>query len=251
MNTTFKQMVEAMAVVNLRIPEEMKRKLAGIAKATGASQTEVVKSAVAEKLTIHEVARAESSTNIPSWVPEGKHVALVRGAIAAVGDSVAEVVSIALTKFPDEAIHVTRKGKPIKAVHYAFLAQTDLKCWKYVTVDQQSYPVIPVTIIGTKKIVAGSSPDTAASLTLVSPQIVDAAGLRPSAEETVATAAGSVKMNTYNAAIELPVGRYNAVVASSEIPRTLPFQILLGRNILDLVDLYALGKSKVICVKDP
>jgi predicted aspartyl protease len=251
MTIKFTRKAEAMAVVNLRIPEEMKRKLAGIAKATGASQTEMVKSAVAEKLTIHEVARAESSTNIPSWVPEGKYVALVRGAVAAVGDSVAEVVSVALTKFPDDAIHAARKGKSIKAVHYAFLAHAEMKCWKYVTVDQQSYPVIPTTIIGTKKMVAASSPDTAASLTLVSSQIVDGAGLRPAAEETVATAAGMVKMKTFNAAIELPVGRYDAVVASSEIPKTLPFQILLGRNILDLVDLYALGKSKVICVKDP
>lgn len=240
-----------MAVVNFRIPEEMKRKLAGVAKATGASQTEMVKSAVAEKLTIHEVARAESSANIPSWIPEGKYVALVRGAVAAVGDSVAEVVSAALTKFPDEAIHVARKGKSIKAFHYAFLAQTEMKCWKYVTVDQQSYPVIPATVIGTKKMVAASAPDTAASLTLVSPQIVDGAGLRPAAEEAVVTAAGMVKMNTFNATIELPVGCYDAVVASSQIPKTLPFQILLGRNILDLVDLYALGKSKVICVKDP
>jgi len=68
--------------------------------------------------------------------------------------------------------------------------------------------------------------------------------LWPAAEETVATAAGMAKMNTFNAPIELPVGRYNAVVASSEIPKTLPFQILLGRNILDLVDLYTLGKAK-------
>jgi hypothetical protein len=251
MTIRFTRKAGAMAVVNLRIPEEMKRKLAGIAKATGTSQTEMVKSAVAEKLTIHEVARAESSTNIPSWVPEGKYVALVRGAVAAVGGSVAEVVSAALTKFPDDPIHVTRKGKSIRTVHYAFLAQAEMKCWKYVTVDQQSYPVIPTTIIGTKKMAAASSPDTAASLTLVSSQIVDGAGLLPAAEETVATAAGMVKMDTFNAAIELPIGRYDAVVASLEIPPTLPFQILLGRNILDLVDLYALGKSKVICVKDP
>ena len=251
MHINFRRVVEAMAVVNLRIPEEMKRKLAGIAKATGASQTEMVKSAVAEKLTIHEVARAESNRSIPRWVPEGKYVALVRGAVAAVGDSVAEVVSAALAKFPDDPIHVARKGKSIRAVHYAFLAQAEMKCWKYVTVDQESYPVIPTTIIGTKKMVAASSPDTAASLTLVSSQIADGAGLRPAAKETVATAAGMVKMNTFNAVIELPVGRYDAVVASSEIPETLPFQILLGRNILDLVDLYALGKSKVICLKDP
>jgi len=106
-------------------------------------------------------------------------------------------------------------------------------------------------LMPTKKMVAASSPDTAASLALVSPQIVDGAGLQPAAEETVATAAGVVKMNTFDATIERSVGRYDAVVASSEIPKALPFQILLGRNILDLVDLYALGKSKVICVKDP
>jgi predicted aspartyl protease/predicted transcriptional regulator len=240
-----------MAVVNFRIPEEMKRKLAGIAKATGASQTEMVKSAVAEKMIIHEAARAQSSANVPNWIPEGKYVALVRGAVAAVGDSVAEVVSAALTKFPDEAIHVARKGKSIKTFQYAFLAETEMKCWKYVTVDQQSYPIIPTTIIGTKKMVAASSPDTAASLTLMSPEIVDEAGLQPAAEETVATAAGMVKMNTFKATIELPVGRYDTVVASLEIPKNLPFQVLLGRNILDLVDLYALGKSKVICIKDP
>jgi predicted CopG family antitoxin/predicted transcriptional regulator len=135
-----------MAVVNFRIPEEMKRKLAGIAKATGASQTEMVKAAVAEKLAIHEVARAKSSANIPSWVPEGKYVALVRGAVAAVGESVAEVVSGALTKFPDDAIHVARKGRPIKAVKYAFLAQTEVRCWKYVTVDQQSAEALYICI---------------------------------------------------------------------------------------------------------
>jgi predicted aspartyl protease len=99
--------------------------------------------------------------------------------------------------------------------------------------------------------VASSSPDTGASLTLVSSRIVDEAGLQPAGKETVATAAGMVKMRTFGASIELPVGRYDAIVASSEIPQALPFQILLGRNILDLVDLYALGKSKVVCLKDP
>ena len=99
--------------------------------------------------------------------------------------------------------------------------------------------------------VAASSSDTGASLTLVSSQIVDGAGLRPAAEGRVATAAGLVKMNMFKAVIELPIGRYDTVVASSEIPRELHFRFLLGRNILDLFDLYALGKSKVICLKDP
>lgn len=115
----------------------------------------------------------------------------------------------------------------------------------------ESYPVIPAAIIGRKKVQALCSPDTASSLTLVNPQLIDEAGLEQHATETVATAAGSVKMNTFKAVVELPIGRYDAVVASSQIPKTLPFQVLLGRNILDQVELYALGKSKVICMKDP
>ena len=96
-----------------------------------------------------------------------------------------------------------------------------------------------------------SSPDTASSLTLVTPELIDEAGLEKAATESVATAAGVVKMSTFKATIELPVGRFDAIVASSAIPKALPFQVLLGRNILDRVDLYTLGKSKVICVKDP
>jgi hypothetical protein len=120
--------VEAVAIINLRVSEEMKRKLASLAKAKGASQTEIVKTVVAEKLTVHETARAEPSTDIPGWIPEGKYVALVRGAVAAVGHSVADVVAAALAKFPEDAIHVARKGRSIKAVHYAFVAETEMKC---------------------------------------------------------------------------------------------------------------------------
>lgn len=240
-----------MAIINLRVSEEMKRKLADVAKSMGASQSEMVKDAVQEKLTVHMTARSESSTSIPGWVPEGRYVALVRGAVAAVGDSVAEVVAAALAKFPYDPIHVTRKGKPIKAVHYAFLSQREMKCWKYVTVDELSYPVLPTTIIGKKTVEAAASPDTGASLTLVSSEIVDNAGLEPASEEIIVTAAGSIKMNTFNAAIELPIGRYDSIVASSEIPKALPFQILLGRNILDEFDLYTSGKRKVVCIKDP
>ena len=39
------------------------------------------------------------------------------------------------------------------------------------------------------------------------------------------------RMTTFNGVIELPVGRYDAVVTSSEIPRTLPFgQKYFGPN---------------------
>ena len=63
---------------------------------SGRTKRQRRKRAVAEKLAVHEVARTEPSTDIPIWVPEGKYVALVRGAVAGVGDS-ADVVTAALS----------------------------------------------------------------------------------------------------------------------------------------------------------
>jgi hypothetical protein len=240
-----------MAIINLRVPEETKRKFANFAKVIGASQTEMVKSAVAEKLAVHKAAHAESTTTIPSWVPNGKYVALVRGAVAAVGDSVADVVCVASTKFPDEPIHVARKGKPIPDLQYAFLAQAEMKCWKYLSVENRFYPTIPAVLVGRNRVSTRASPDTAASLTLVSMGLIREADPESASEEKVATANGVVKMETFKASVELPVGRFDVVVAGAEIPKALPFQLLLGRNILDSVDLYTLGKDRVICLKDP
>jgi hypothetical protein len=240
-----------MAIINLRVSEEMKKKFTELANAIGSSQTELVKSALAEKLSVHETAGSHSTTVVPPWVPDGKYVALVREAVAAVGDSVADVSSAAVAKFPNDPIRIVRKGKRIKPIQYAFLAETTLKCWKYEIVDEEFYPVIPAVITGGEKVHTVCSPDTASSLTLASPQLIHEARLKGAATETVATAAGSAKMKTFKATIELPVGRYDAIVASSQIPKSLPFQVLLGRNILDKIDLYTLGKSKVVCIKDP
>lgn len=240
-----------MAILNVRLAEDMKKKLAELAKAVGATQSQLVKSAVEEKITVHEIAQEAAPLTIPAWVPDGMYVALVRGAVAAVGDSVADVVAAALQKFSDDPLYVARKGKPIKTLHYAFLAEASIKCWKYTKVDEQSYPIIPITIAGKRRVTAASSPDTAASLTLVSSEIVDQAELQPATQETIVTAAGPVKMRTYSANVELPVGNYQTLVGSLRIPKILPFQVLLGRNLLDMMDLYALGKSKVVCIKDP
>jgi hypothetical protein len=121
-----------MAIINLRVSEETNRKPASLSKARGLSQSEIVETAVAERLVVQEVAGGESITDIPSWVPQGKYVALVRGAVAAVGDSVADVVTATLEKFPDDPIHVARRGGSIKPVQYAFLAQTEMKYSKYL-----------------------------------------------------------------------------------------------------------------------
>ena len=239
-----------MAALNVRIDERLKRSLVQLAKRVGASQSDMVKDALVEKLVVHEAASAKTTTTVPDWVPDGKYVALIRGAVAAVGDSVAEVVASALSKFRDDPIHVARKGKPIETIHYAFFAQSAIKCWKYLTVDTQSFPILPTTLIGEREVLTASVPDTASSLTMASHQVVDDARLEPVAEETVFTPAGPVRMRTFKGMVELPIGRYEVKVASSHIPKELPFQVLIGRNLLDLVDLYMLGKIGVVCIRD-
>jgi hypothetical protein len=124
-----------MARINLRVSEGMRGELIDLTKATGLSQTKLVKNALAERLSVQKAADAESSTRIPTWVPDGKYVALVRGSVAAVGDSVADVSATAIIKFPDEPIRVIRKGRRIKPIHYALLAEPTLKSWKYEIVE--------------------------------------------------------------------------------------------------------------------
>ncbi len=240
----------SLAVLNIRLDEEMKKRLEQLAKKVGTTQTELVKGALSEKLVVQERASVTTSTTIPQWVPDKKYVALVRGAVAAVGDSVAEVTAVALNKFKDEPIYITRKGAPVKRVHYAFFALGNLKCWKYVIVDKESYPVIPATIMGKREMTVASIPDTAASLTMVSSSVVDELELEIAGKESVVTAAGVAQMKTFNAVIELPTGRHATVVGSLDIPKTLPFQVLLGRSLLDKLDLHAFGKNQVVCISD-
>jgi hypothetical protein len=106
----------------------------------GTTQTDLVKNAITDRITAHETAKAEASTAIPEWVPDGKCVALVRGAVAAVGDSVAEVVADAIAKFGDEAIHVARKGKLIRSIHYAFVPEGVYSSkYAYISCDDSTY----------------------------------------------------------------------------------------------------------------
>jgi hypothetical protein len=107
--------------------------------------------------------------------------------------------------------------------------------FKLFTSNQDSCPVIPTTIMGKNRLRIASSPDTAANLTLVDGHIVDQAHLQPAGQVGIFTAAGPVKAETFTAEIELPTGSFKTIVASSSIPKALPFQAVLGGNLLDNV----------------
>lgn len=213
--------------------------------------SKIVKELLDERLTIEAHETPSQDWSIPDWVPDGKFVALVKGAVVAVGDSVAEVTAQAASKFRDEYVQVKRKGQPIPVVEYAYHTLTELKCWRYYSVGPRTYPVIPVTIIGKRKVETTAMPDSAASLTLVKEEVVEKSGLKFLREEDLFTGAGPVTKRTFEGKVELPMGTHKVRMASVIIPDGLPFKVLLGRNILDSLQTYLLGKDKVLCIKDP
>ncbi|MHA1325634.1 MAG: hypothetical protein ACTSRL_22825, partial [Candidatus Helarchaeota archaeon] len=122
-----------MTVLNVGINEKTKKKLKEVVKLSEyKTVSELVRSTINEKLTIEEAEKdVIQKVTIPEWIPEGKYIAFVKGSIAAVGDSIAEVSREAATKFPNEACVIKRQGAKIQLLEYVFSAFTELKCWQY------------------------------------------------------------------------------------------------------------------------
>jgi hypothetical protein len=81
----------------------------------------VVKDLLAQQVLIERLAPRHDAP-VPEWVPRGKYVALVKGGVAAVGDSVAGVASEAMSKFAQQPVVVKRKDAPIPQIDYAYAA---------------------------------------------------------------------------------------------------------------------------------
>ena len=85
-----------------------------------------------EKLIIEQTLHNRmKDVEIPDWIPDGKFVAFVNNAIAAVEDSLQQVAHEAIQKFPDFSLIIKKKGNNFRIPEYAFSAFSELKCWNY------------------------------------------------------------------------------------------------------------------------
>lgn len=211
----------------------------------------VIRELITEAVTIDERGEVKRFTDLPTWIPEGKYVALVKGAVVAVCDTVSDAALEAIRKFRDEPFSIVRKGGSIRKIDYAFFAEEMLKCWAFSGVGESLFPIVPAVLVGRRMAEVSALPDSAASISLAKRSIIGESKLVEVGTEEVSSIGGSVRRRVYEGEIQLGTGSYKARVAEAIIPDDLPFQLLIGRNVLDHLDTYLLGKRSVVCIKDP
>jgi len=213
--------------------------------------SQFVRKAISEKLKIEELKSQAEEVEAPDWVPDGKYYAVIKGAIIGVADSPSSLMEDLIGKFPFKGIVIKRKNKKIPKLEYAFSANSvELNCWDYHRVDANTYPIIPVKLVkkDIKKTIA-VIPDTAASVCLLRSDIFDEFKLEEIDEKTVQTVSGIEKKSVFKLNLEIFGQVLQVGCISTPISKILPFQGMIGRNVLDIFDLYLLGRRKIICMK--
>jgi Arc/MetJ-type ribon-helix-helix transcriptional regulator/predicted aspartyl protease len=245
-------LVLLMTLLNIKIDKKKKEHIKEMIKDSEyKSISDFVRNVIDEKIKILESKKQIEEIEVPDWIPDGKYYAIVKGAIVAVGDSPSSIAQEIAFKFPFEKIIIDRKNKEIPELEYAYSSHiTDLNCWSYFKVHNISYPTFPITLIGNdhrENLMV--IPDTAASLTLIKKEIIEKLDLSPIDIQELQTALGISKVPIYELNFEFLSQIIPSKVISAPISDIFPFQGMIGRNVLDLFNLYLFGREQVICIK--
>ena len=243
-----------MTILNLHIKEEDKAKLQDLVESNKSkSMSEIVRKLLSEKIKIENISRKNdnnSDVKIPDYIPKNKYVGFANGAIITVGDTVSEVAQVAVEKFPNDPLVIKYNGPKKKPVEYCFMSLTDLQCWKYVNVENITYPIIPIALeINSNKKKLYALIDTAASLCVLKQGLIDPTKFTETRVEQVSTAAGVIATKVYEGKVTLFEIEFETEFILAQIDDSLPFNILIGRNLLDKLDAHFLGKKQLICLK--
>ncbi len=243
-----------MTILNINIEKKKKKEISEIVKKSELkSVSQFVRLSIDEKLIIEKTFNNKmNDVEMPDWIPDGKFVAFVNNAIAAVGDSPQQVAHEAIQKFPDFSLIIKKKGNDFKIPEYAFSAFPELKCWNYSKFQDQTFPLISAVVGQNDKFLTVLGlPDSAASISLLERSISQELGLKPLRLVPIQTAKGTVELNLVKATIKFQNFTFESEFLESDISEQFPFKLLIGRNLLDLLDLYLFGKKQIVCLKDP
>jgi hypothetical protein len=247
-----KYSVNKMVTLNINFEKKKKEKLNKIIQKTDHNTiSSFVRDAIEEKIKVEEIFQnTKEELEIPDYVPDGKYVAIVRNTIVGIGDSPSELVMNLSSKFIEDSIRIKKKGQKHVPLEYVFLAEKNLNCWQYLELEGKSYPVIPFSIEKNGQIISGRAmPDSAASLTLIDEKIVKKLNLQPKKVEKIFSIDGIKELPVYELELNLVEFQKQVDVLGITLSEKFPFQILLGRNLLDFLDVYFFGRKQVICFK--
>jgi hypothetical protein len=245
-----------MGLINIHMKDEEKKKLQGIIEANkDKSMSVFIRKALAEKIKLEEFASAnfsQKSIIIPDYIPKNKYVAFVNGAVIGVGNTVSEVAQIAAEKFPSLPLVIKFNGPKKHPIEYVYMSFSEPKCWKYAEFDERTYPIIPLSLlIDSQEKQVFASFDSAASICVMREKVTLPTDFRISRKEQISTAAGIVEMPLYETTIRLLEQEFKIEFIMAPISDSLPFNFLIGRNLMDQLDVYFFGKKQILMLKMP
>jgi hypothetical protein len=246
--------MNVMTLINVHVKDNDKKKLQDYVETHGsASMSDFIRSAIEDKMKIEEsIARIPTNEDveIPDYIPKEKYVIFVNGAVVAIGDKPSALAEIAMEKFPEYPFVMKYNGASQKTIEYAFMSLANFYSWKYCVFNDHSFPLLPVELQSNaikKKLVA--SIDTAASVCLLKAGTIKDEDCIFSRKELVATAAGIVESTIFTGAIKILDASFNVEFIMVPISENLPFTFLVGRDLLDQLDAYFMGKKQVFLLK--
>ena len=244
-----------MTIVNVHMKDEEKKQLQKFIDSSNMkSISDFVRKTIAEKIKIEELARNiqdEQRIEVPDYIPKNKYVAFVNSAVVAVGDSPSEVSLIAAQKFPNFPFIIEFNGtKNKKKIEYCFMSFSEFQGWKYSLSQKQTYPVLPLNIHHKGgKTFLNSSIDTASSLCVLKSNFISQNVFSKNREEEIFTAGGIINTDIYSAKIDILNNMFAIEFIFAPIYDELPFQFLIGRNLLDELDAFFFGKKQIFLLR--
>ena len=243
-----------MTILNIHIKEDDKKKVQELVELKKEkSMSEFIRRLLAEKVKVQEIAEKREQNediNIPDYIPKNNYVGFVNGAIIAVSESPSEISQIAAEKFPNLPLIIKYNGPKKKHLEYCFMTLSELNCWNYTLIEEYSYPTLPIILrsaLGDKTLSA--SIDTASSLCVLRKGTLSSENLDISREEKVSTAAGILDTKIYSCKVLIMDIEFMTEFIIAPISEIFPFQMLIGRNLLDKLDAYFFGKKQIFCLK--
>ncbi len=215
--------------------------------------SEFVRDIITEKMKIEEIilsTQMAEPIEIPDYVPKNLYIIFVNGAVVAVGPNPSDLADIAIQKFPNLPFIIKYNGPKQKSMEYCYASLHGFQGWKYSIFEDRSYPVIPITFhLNNDKKELSASIDTAASLCILKKDLIPPEQCVFSRKEQVATAAGIVDAAIYKGKVTFLDVDFDIEFLIAPLFDLLPFKFLIGRNLLDQLDAFFMGKKQILLLR--
>ena len=243
--------MSTMTVVNIYMKEEEKRKLQDFVDTHNVkSVSDFIRKLIDEKLKLESDSRVPEDVEIPEWVPKDKYVVFVNNAIVAVGDTPSEATSLAAKKGAQPPILIKFNGAERKPPEFAFMSLVTFHSWNYSILQGEPYPLLQITIDrGDGEELLFATIDTAASLCVLKEGQIPMENFRETRVEQIYSTGGVLNSAIYEGTIKILGTAFDIEFMLAPIDDQMPFQFLIGRNVLKDLDAFFFGKKQMFWLR--